>query len=86
MQVQVVAEDAESPIVEADLVISPIADEVLLNDKLIRELRLLLEDVRKGLWGFIWESKEKHRKGLPSKRYGASKQEPKGIRYRGIKI
>jgi len=51
-QVRVVAEDAESPVVKADLVISPIADEVLLNDKLIGELRLSLEDVGKGLWRF----------------------------------
>jgi len=48
-RVQVVTEDVESLVVEADLVISPIADEVLLNDKLIGELRLSLEDIGKGL-------------------------------------
>lgn len=68
---------AESPIVKADLVISPIVDEVLLNDKLIGELQLSLEDMGKGLWRFSWEPKEKLRKSLPLKRYGTSKQENK---------
>lgn len=64
-EVQVVAEDAESPTVEVDLVISPLADEVLLSDKLIGKLQISLEDVGEGLWRFRWESKEKLRRTLP---------------------
>lgn len=63
--VQVITEDAESPIVEADLVISPLADEVLLSDKLIGKLQISLEDVGEGLWRFRWEPKERLRKTLP---------------------
>ena len=85
-KVQVVAEDAESPIVEAGLVISPIVDEIILNDKLIGELRLSLEDVGKGLWKFSWEPKEKLRKSLPLKRYGTSKQELRRIRHRRVEV
>jgi hypothetical protein len=47
--VKVSAEDRESKEVLSDLVISPIADEVLLSDKLIGELELALEDIAKGL-------------------------------------
>ncbi|MEM0481923.1 MAG: hypothetical protein QXM16_03420 [Nitrososphaerota archaeon] len=65
--VQATAEDAESPLVEADLVISPLADEILLSDKLIGKLQLSLEDVGEGLWRFRWEPKEKLRKTLPPK-------------------
>jgi hypothetical protein len=50
--VKVLAEDRESKGVLSDLVIPPIADEVLLSDKLIGELELALEDVAKGLWRF----------------------------------
>jgi len=54
---KVVAENAESPEVVVDIVISPIADEVLLSDKAISELQIALEDVGRGLWRFRWEPK-----------------------------
>ena len=66
-RVKVVAEGAESPDVEADVVISPIADETLLSDKMISELQIALEDVGKGLWRFRWEPKEKLRRSEPPK-------------------
>ncbi|HDI42714.1 MAG TPA: hypothetical protein ENF62_02920 [Candidatus Bathyarchaeota archaeon] len=64
-KVKVVAEDAESPDVEADIIISPMADEALLCDKMISELQIALEDVGKGLWRFRWEPKEKLRRSEP---------------------
>jgi len=64
-RVSVVVPDAAPPEVEADIVISPLADEVLLSDKLISELGIALEDVGRGLWRFRWESKEKLRRSEP---------------------
>lgn len=66
-KVKVIAEDASSPEVEADVIISPIADEILISDKLIGKLQLSLEDVGEGLWRFRWEPKEKLRKSYPPK-------------------
>lgn len=66
-RVCVVAPDATSLEVEVDIVISPIADEVLLSDKLISELGIALEDAGRGLWRFRWEPKEKLRRSEPPK-------------------
>ena len=66
-RVSVVAEEAEAPEVEADVVISPLADEVLLSDKLIGELGIALEDVGRGLWRFRWEPRDKVRRSEPPK-------------------
>ena len=63
--VRVVTEDAESPPVEADLVVSPIADEALLSDKLISRLQIVLEDAGEGLWRFRWEPPTKLRRSVP---------------------
>jgi len=49
-RVRLEAEGAEPVEAVADLAISPIADEVLINDKLIGELQIVLEDAGKGLW------------------------------------
>jgi len=64
---KVVAENAESPEVVVDLVVSPIADGVPLNGKAISELQIALEDVGRGLWGFRWEPKEVLRRSEPPK-------------------
>lgn len=64
IKVKVVA-DIETTWVEADLVISPLADEVLLSDKMISELKIALEDPGRGYWRFTWEPKEKIRKSEP---------------------
>jgi hypothetical protein len=45
----------KSPEVIVDIVVSPLADEVLLSDALISELGIVLEDAKKGLWRFRWE-------------------------------
>jgi len=50
-----------------DLVISLIADEVLLSDKAISEFQIALEDVGRGLWRFRWEPKEVLRRSEPPK-------------------
>ncbi|MEM1606107.1 MAG: hypothetical protein QXW41_07695 [Fervidicoccaceae archaeon] len=68
-RVRVVTPDTETEEVEADLVISPLADEVLLSDKLISELKIALEDVGRGYWRFTWEPKEKLRRSEPPKRW-----------------
>lgn len=60
-----VVDDVESPEVEADIVVSPLADEILLSDKMISELQIALEDVGRGLWRFRWEPKEKVRRSEP---------------------
>lgn len=67
--VNVVAQDAETREVVADVVISALADEVLLSDKLISELGIALEDVGRGYWRFTWEPKEKLRRSEPPKRW-----------------
>jgi len=64
---KVIAEGAESPEVVVDIVVSLIADEVLLSDKAISELQIALEDVGRGLWRFRWEPKEVLRKSEPPK-------------------
>ncbi|MCX8168613.1 MAG: hypothetical protein N3E39_00095 [Candidatus Methanomethylicia archaeon] len=65
--VKVISEDTESHEIKVDIVISQIADEILLSDKLIGELQLALEDVGRGLWRFRWEPKEKVRYSEPPK-------------------
>lgn len=66
-KVSVLTQDVKSPEIEADIVISPLADEILLSDKMISELQIALEDVGKGLWRFRWESKDKLRRSEPPK-------------------
>jgi len=61
-RVMVAAEDVRSRKVEADIVISHLADEPLISDKLTGALEVALEDVAEGLWRFRWEPKEKARK------------------------
>lgn len=51
----------------ADLVVSPIADEVLINDKLIGELQIILEDAGKGLWRLRSDPQTKIRYSNPPK-------------------
>lgn len=64
-KVIVVSQDTRSPEVLADIVVSPIADEVLLSDKLISELQIALEDPGQGLWRFRWEPRDKLRRSEP---------------------
>jgi len=61
-RVSVAAEDAESAPVEADLVISHLADEPFISDVLAGKLGIAVEDFLEGLWRFRWEPKEKARK------------------------
>jgi len=60
--IKVIAEDAEQKEALADIVVSPIASEPLINDKLADELGIAVESFGKGLWRFTWEPKEKLRK------------------------
>jgi len=66
-KVSVLTEEAQSTEVDADIVISPLADEVLLSDKMISELAIVLEDVGRGFWRFRWEPAGKLRKSHPPK-------------------
>lgn len=66
-RVSVVVEDVTVPEVEADIVVSPIADEVLISDKMTSELQIALEDVGRGLWRFRWEPKDRVRRSEPAK-------------------
>lgn len=68
-KVKVIEEDVQSEEVLSDLVISPIADEVLLSDKLIGELQIALEDVSRGLWRFRWEPVDRLRRSYPPQRW-----------------
>ncbi|MEB3860455.1 MAG: hypothetical protein LRS43_04520, partial [Desulfurococcales archaeon] len=58
VRVQVIAGGARSRLVEADLVISPLADEPLISDQLAGELEIAVEDFARGLWRFRWEGRE----------------------------
>jgi hypothetical protein len=61
-KVSVVAEDVESEEALVDIVVSSLAGEPLINDKLADELGIAVESFGKGLWRFTWEPKEKLRK------------------------
>lgn len=65
MGVQVLAEGASSPEVVADAVISLLADEPLISDKLAGALQLAVEDFAEGLWRFRWEPPERARRSEP---------------------
>jgi len=66
-KVSILTEDAQSSEIDADVVISPLADEVLLSDKMISELAIVLEDAGRGFWRFRWEQAGKLRKSHPPK-------------------
>lgn len=59
--VKVLAGDAESRDVLTDIVVSPLADEPLINDMLAEELEIAVESFGRGLWRFRWEAREKLR-------------------------
>jgi hypothetical protein len=61
-KVSVVTGDAESKEALVDIVVSSLAGEPLINDKLADELEIAVESFGKGLWRFTWEPKEKLRK------------------------
>ena len=56
--VEVAVDDERSQAVVVDLVISPLADEPLISDKLAGALQIAVEDFAEGLWRFRWEPKE----------------------------
>ncbi|MEM3506052.1 MAG: hypothetical protein QW589_05065 [Candidatus Bathyarchaeia archaeon] len=58
---KIITEDLESKEVLVDIVVSPLADEALINDMLAEELEIAVESFGKGLWRFRWEPKEKTR-------------------------
>ncbi|MET1101201.1 MAG: hypothetical protein ABWW69_01795 [Pyrodictiaceae archaeon] len=64
-KVRVIAADATSREVVADIVVSPIADEPLISDMLAEELEIAVESFGKGLWRFRWEPKDKLRPSEP---------------------
>lgn len=66
-RVSVVVEDVRAPEAVADIVVSPLADEVLISDRMTSELRISLEDVGRGLWRFTWEPKERVRRSEPAR-------------------
>lgn len=61
VKVKVVASDAESGEVTADLVISQVTGEALISDVLCDELGIAIERPGKGLWRFRWEPPDKVR-------------------------
>lgn len=63
----VIIEYATSPEVDVGIVISPLADEVLLSDKATSEFQLVLEDIGRGFWRFRWEPSSKLRRSEPPK-------------------
>jgi hypothetical protein len=64
-RVEVEDEGSRSPEVVVDIVVSPLADEVLLSDALISELGIVLEDAKRGLWRFRWEPPDKLHRSRP---------------------
>jgi len=65
--IRLMVEEAETVEATADLVVSPIADEALINDKLISELQIVLEDAGKGFWRLRSEPSTKLRPSEPPK-------------------
>ena len=63
-EVEVAVEDARSPRVLVDLIVSPIADEPLISDMLAEELGIAVESFGRGLWRFRWESRNKLRESV----------------------
>jgi len=62
--VNVIAEETCGREATSDIVISPLADEPLINDKLADKLEIAVKSFGKGLWRFAWEPKEKTRRSL----------------------
>ncbi len=62
VMVKAVAEDASSDEVETDIVVSHLADEPLISDRLAGALKIAVEDFAEGLWRFRWEPKDKLRR------------------------
>jgi len=62
VKVKVLVEDVETEEVDADIVVSHLADEPLISDKLAGALKIAIEDPAEGLWRFRWEPKEKVRR------------------------
>lgn len=60
-KISVVAETTRKE-ATSDIVVSPLADEPLINDKLADELEIAVESFGRGLWRFAWEPKEMLRK------------------------
>ncbi|MEM2441927.1 MAG: hypothetical protein QXX99_06110 [Candidatus Bathyarchaeia archaeon] len=60
-KISVVAEGSPEREVTSDMVVSPLADEPLINDNLADELTIAVESFGRGLWRFTWEPKEKLR-------------------------
>ena len=63
--VMAVAEGASSDEVETDIVVSQLADEPLISDKLAGALSIAVEDFAEGLWRFRWEPVERARRSEP---------------------
>lgn len=61
-KVSVVTEDGESKAAPVDIVVSSLAVEPFINDKLADEMEIAVESFGRGLWRFTWEPKEKLRK------------------------
>jgi len=60
--------DAESKDVVVDIVVSPLADEPLISDRLAGALEIAVEDFAEGLWRFRWEPLGKLRRSSPPSR------------------
>jgi hypothetical protein len=61
-KVKIITDGEESREVDADIVVSPLADEPLISDALAEELEIAVESFGRGLWRFRWEPKEKTRR------------------------
>ncbi|MBS7612112.1 hypothetical protein KEJ27_07930 [Candidatus Bathyarchaeota archaeon] len=57
----IVAEGSPGEEVTSDIVVSPLADEPLINDELADGLKIAVEFFGRGLWRFTWEPKDKLR-------------------------
>ena len=62
VKVKVLVEDVEIEEVDVDIVVSHLAGEPLVSDKLAGALKIAIEDPAEGLRRFRWEPKEKVRR------------------------
>ena len=63
--ISIIVEDREEKLIICDVLISPIEEEVLINDKLMDELGIMLVKAGQGIWRFIDDPSNVMRKSVP---------------------
>jgi hypothetical protein len=62
LEVEVISGDRKSEIISCNVIISPIEEEVLINDKLTGRMKIVIVDAGEGKWKFLDEPDHKIKK------------------------